>query len=174
MKDHWLRSLGAATAAGVLALGVWALLAGTAAGVGEQTYTIEVNDTGFNPVYCTVHRTDVVRWKNVGTKSHQVIVPDQSAALNQPPKFDSGPLAPGETSTGLSWGARSKVEYYEASSPNAKAVLDFGDGAPNCAPGLPTPTPTPTKTGLPATGIPPRCIGAMGCAVAPAIARDPD
>ena len=174
MKDHWFRSLGVAAAAGIVALGVWALFVGSAAGVGEQTFVIEINDTGFNPAYCTVHRNDVIRWKNVGTKTHQVIVPEQSAALNQPPKYDSGPLAPGETTAGgLSWAARSKVEYYEANNPNMKAILDFGDGAVNCAPGLPTPTPRPTQTSL-TTGIPPRCIGAMGCAVAPAIARDPD
>lgn len=140
---------------------------------------IEASENGFNPSLCVVSRDDTVQWKNVGSTVRRVIVPD--AGVESPPLFDTGDIAPGETSFMVEITHGGAMKYQDFYNPDLKGVIQApqysNSGPESCSPQAPTPTPTAT---VPATATqqptqaprPMRCITSLGCAVAPAISRD--
>ena len=161
--------------------------------VASGTYTIEVNEDGFNPKLCKISRGDVVQWKNVGKKTHRIIKPD--AGVGSPPLFDSDDVAPGQISQSFIMTYGGNFNYLDQYDPTLTGTVNTpqysNSQAENCSPLPPTPIPTPTKTpgptGTPTpipTPTPPplplycraASLGAIsgneGCAVTVGIARD--
>lgn len=139
-----------------------------------NTYTIEVNEEGFNPRTCNINRDDAVLFKNAGKVAIRVYIPGFGGL---PPIFDET-IEPGKTSASpLSFTAGGSYVYYS----------QFGDfvtistpktsnyGQVSCSKEAPTPTPTPTATpGPPPTPTPERpsrCTW-VGCAVSLGLASD--
>ncbi len=121
-----------------------------------STYTVEVNEEGFNPRTCNINRGDSVVFKNAGNVAIRVYVPGFGGL---PPAFDQT-LKPGETSA--------SPERFDAGG-NYLYYSEFGDfvtvtipqwsnaGQVSCSKEAPTPTPTPTATpGQPQTHTPVR------------------
>jgi plastocyanin len=139
-----------------------------------DTYTVEVNEEGFNPRTCQINRGDSVVFKNAGNAAIRVYIPGFGGL---PPSFDQT-LEPGETSASpLRFDAGGNYLYYS----------EFGDfvtistpktanaGQVNCSKEAPTPTPTPTATpGPPPTPTPVRPSNCtwVGCAVSLGVASD--
>lgn len=136
-------------------------------------WTIEVNDKGFNPRFCSIVRNDEVQFKNTATVPVRVFHPEIGGI---PALFDET-LAPGEVSSvlGFNFGGNYVVE-----SGFGHSVTIFnpntGPGTPGCSKEAPTPTPTPTGTATPtATPKPPKpanCWGSGGCAISVGLAAD--
>ena len=186
------RRLRLALAAGGMALGLAGLVGASWAGSADaqsvpsdDTYEVWIIDSGFNPQFCTVLRTDNVRWVNKTSTvrdemfDHLALPPD----LNTP--WSTGDLQPGETSVTLSFDFKSNSAYHEKYNPSFTGSVNSVDNGPaSCDQFPPTPTPTSTPTATPpgtatptATPTPPRpdaCTGQVGCAMVPAIARDDD
>jgi len=59
------------------------------------TFVVNVSAAGFDPPVCRISRRDVVAWRNTGSTPIRVIWPDPNAPK---PTYDSGILAPGQTS----------------------------------------------------------------------------
>ncbi len=164
-------SLGVA-AAGIL---VFSLAGSSPRAQAEEYFTIEASEGGFNPALCQVSRFDVVTWKNVGKTVRRIIVPD--VGVGSKPLYDTGDIQPGETLSGgyaMTFGGH--VNYQDYYDPTLKGTIQSPStsnyGPRNCSPQAPTPTPSPTAQPTPTPVLPPRCIGAGGCAVAVQLARD--
>ena len=137
-------------------------------------WTIEVNEQGFNPRFCSIVRNDEVVFKNSGKIPIRVYHP---VIGGLPPDFDET-LAPGATSesplsftAGGNFGVKSDLgAEVTIFNPNT------GPGQSACQKEAPTPTPTPTGTATPtATPKPPKpanCWGIGGCAISVALAAD--
>ncbi len=139
-----------------------------------NTYTIEVNEEGFNPRTCNINRGDAVVFKNAGNVDIRIYTPGFGGL---PPRFDET-LKPGETSL--------SPERFDAGG-NYLYHSEFGDfvtitipqwsnyGQVSCSKEAPTPTPTPTATPgpppTPAPERPSRCTW-VGCAVSLGLASD--
>lgn len=136
-------------------------------------WTIEVNEEGFNPRFCSIIRNDEVVFKNVAAIPIRIYHPEVGGS---PPLFDQT-VPPGELSTvqNFTFGGNYVVE-----SEFGDSVTIFnpntGPGTPGCSKEAPTPTPTPTGTATPtATPKPPKpanCWGIGGCAIGIALAAD--
>lgn len=141
-----------------------------------EHYTIEISDTGVNPDSCSISRGDEVVWKNIGTQVHRIIKPD--AGVNLPPLFDSGDIAPGETSPAARFDAGSKWLYYDQYNSAIKGVIitpaRAESQAASCVPLAPTPTATPTRAPARPTPTPVLPAGCrwVGCAVAAALSNE--
>jgi hypothetical protein len=189
MARSWSRPLITAAAAGMLLLGTISIIAGSSGGTAHAAgeYTIEILASGFNPQVCIVNRNNSqIFWKNKDTVVHRIVLPGE---IPGQPIFDSGDILPGETSPGgvliNSSSTWNYSDFYVSSLKGTIISPIPNDTASQCSPLPPTPTPTPTRTPTPiptATPVvatptpivlPPRCIGLVGCAVAPAVARDP-
>ena len=137
-------------------------------------WTIEVNEQGFNPRFCSIVRNDEVVFKNAGKVPIRVYHP---VIGGLPPDFDET-LAPGATSESpLSFTAGGN--FVVKSDLGAEVTIynpNTGPGSPGCSKEAPTPTPTPTGTATPtATPKPPKpanCWGSGGCAIGIALAAD--
>lgn len=181
MSRQFYRLLLVVVSTAVAAAGVLSLTLGGSqpAAASDPPYVIEASETGFNPSLCIISRDDVVMWKNVGATVRRVVVPD--VGVESPPLFDTGDIAPGETS--LKWvithgGAMKYQDFYNPTLKGAIQTPQYSNSGPeSCSPQAPTPTPTAT---VPATATvqptqaprPMRCITSVGCAVAPAVSRD--
>lgn len=159
-------------------------------------------DGGFNPDFCQVNRNGgTARFYNTDSVPRRMVRPDPYNPDPSTPRylFDSGWIQPGAYGGKLQATAHTDFQYQDFDNPALKgrfyAPLS-NQGATNCSPKPPTPTPTntpsvtptqsatatatatatasPTATATATPQRPPRCIGAGGCAVAPAIARDAD
>lgn len=190
MTVRWYRPLLAAAAVGMALAGGLSLLFSYSAHVeASASYTIEVNEQGFNPKLCKISRDDTVRWKNIGTQVHRVIQPD--AGVGSAPLFDTGDILPGETSITMIQTYGGNFNYVDQYNPALTGTVNTPQNsnfqAPNCSPLPPTPTPTPTRTpgptATPTPTVPPlpkfclaNALGAAagneGCAVSPGLARD--
>ncbi|MBA4182072.1 MAG: hypothetical protein C0506_15905 [Anaerolinea sp.] len=190
MTARWYRPLMAVVAVSMaLAGGLSLLFSNSAHVVASGSYTIEVNEEGFNPKLCLISRGDVVQWKNVGKKVHRVIKPD--AGVGSPPLFDSEDIAPGQISQSFIMTYGGNFNYLDQYNPSLTGTVNTpqrsNTQAENCSPLAPTPTPTPTRTPGPTptpspqvAALPMYCraaslgaaIGNEGCAVTVGIARD--
>ena len=179
MTTGWYRPLMAVAALSMALLGAFSMLAlggSRPASAAYGHYTIEISDTGVNPETCSINREDEVVWKNIGSQVHRIIKPD--AGVNSPPLFDSGDIAPGETSSPAIFSSGSKWPYYDQYNPSIKGTIITPGRAESqtvsCSPLAPTPTPTPTRA--PATATPTPILPAgckwVGCAVAVAVSYD--
>jgi plastocyanin len=179
MTTGWYRPLMAVAALWMALLGAFSMLflgGSRPVSAAYGHYTIEISDTGVNPATCNISRGDEVVWKNIGSQVHRIIKPD--AGVNSPPLFDSGDIAPGETSSPARFDAGSKWPYYDQYNQNIKGMIitpgTAESQAANCSPLPPTPTPTPTRapaTPTPAPIMPAGCRW-VGCAVAVAISSE--
>ena len=152
MGNGW-RSLSLAAASLLMALtGATVLFLGTRGDTAaDTTHTIEITNTGFNPPICTVIVGDLIQWKNLDTVDHRIVIP--SAGVESPPVFDSGPVAPGETSRRLIVSFVGRVSYSDPDFEGFEASYNANQPAHNiprlCTPWTPTPTPTNTPTPTP-------------------------
>ncbi|MBI2764454.1 MAG: hypothetical protein HYX53_00935 [Chloroflexi bacterium] len=188
MARPWSRPLITAAAAGMLLLGIISIVAGSSGGTAQAAgeYTIDILASGFNPEVCVVNRNSSrIVWLNKDTVPHRVFFPGEFPGQ---PLYDSGDIPPGGTSQGgVVVNQNTTLTYSDPGFPKLKGTIIApidNNATSNCSPLPPTPTPTPTRTPTPiptATPIaatptplvlPPRCIGLVGCAVAPAVARD--
>lgn len=182
MRTFWTRpALAVLTAAGLFGA-VFALASGSSgADAAREEHTIDIIATGFNPETCVINRGgDSVHWHNKDTKVHKITFP------GNPILEDSPDLQPGDTWVGISHdGGQAEFHYQDAYDPSMKGVIVVPldpNARASCSPLPPTPTPTPTRlptatpTATPTAPtpppIPPRCIGLVGCAVAPSVAKD--
>jgi len=158
----------------------------------SNVYVIEIHDDGFNPPVCSVNRGDTVQWHNVGTVEHHPYA--AGVGLNGPPGLDVGVIEPGAFSGKLIMESGSTIHYIDELHPELKGIVETpalsNNGEVSCSPLPPTPTPSPTPSvtatpqatatampsptpsPTPTPAVPPRCLGELGCAVAPALAYD--
>lgn len=175
MSGQLYRLLLVAVSVAVAAAGFFYLVFGSSqpASASDPPYVIEISETGFNPSLCMVSRDDDVMWKNVGTSVRRVIIPD--VGVQSPPLFDTGDIAPGETSFKVKitqGGAMKYQDYYNPSLKGTVQAPQYSNTGPEiCSPQAPTPTPTATVQPTQAPR-PMRCITSIGCAVAPGVSRD--
>lgn len=195
MTGRWYRPLLAVTAV-IMALagGLSVLFSHTAEVMAERDiYTVEVLDSGFNPILCQVSRWDSVQFQNKSSKIVHIVQPDAGAASN-PPIADLGTIEPGGMSGPVIKAEGGNIYYIDLETPSHTFTLSSPQhtesGPENCSPLPPTPTPTltptpgPTKTPTPLATPTPRlplfckaqALGAVrgseGCAVTGGIARD--
>ena len=135
-------------------------------------HTIEVNDEGFNPRHCNIVRNDEVVFKNVGDTPMRVYKPGFGGLPDDPDWL----LAPGETSSPLSFTAGGSYEYFSGAGDSVTVFTpNSGTGVSACAKEAPTPTPTPTGTATPTSTPPPprpaKCTW-NGCAINVGLASD--
>ncbi|MEP7214670.1 MAG: hypothetical protein ABI782_00365 [Anaerolineaceae bacterium] len=195
MTGRWYRPLLAVVAVSMALMGGLSVLFSHTADVKAQRdlYTVEVLDSGFNPLICQVSRFDSVQFWNKSSKIVHIVQPDAGAATN-PPISDLGTIAPGEYSGPVIKSEGGNIHYIDLETPSHTFTLSSPqqteNGPENCSPAPPTPTPTltptpgPTKTPTPLATPTPRlplyckaqALGAVrgneGCAVAPGVARD--
>ena len=129
-----------------------------------KVFTVEVSESGFNPQVCRISRDNYVQFKNVGKAPRRVIRPGTGA--NAEPLFDSGDLAPGQTSNQEVFPHGGTVRYSDKYRPEFSVTIV-----------LPVWTPEWEEFCTPAAGVPdaaPRfgCAVRANCAVLPALARD--
>jgi hypothetical protein len=171
------RPLLLAVAVGTLAAGIVVFFVGSrganALVDSYDSYTIEINATGFNPPLCIVHRSDQIKFFNADSKRRRIIVPN--AGVDAIPLFDSGYIEPGVTNPGIVLNANTRWDYQDFDDPKLKGIIQNTDTGPAvCALVPPTATPTLTPTATP-TGPPrpPFCRGNLiVCALIPALARE--
>ncbi len=176
MRSNTLRPLIAAVAlvtalCGAVTLAVFS--GGETPAAAVTRWTVEVNEGGFNPRFCSIVRNDEVQFKNVGKVPIRIFHPEVGGS---PPLFDET-LEPGAIS-----GAQSFTfggNYVVQSEFGDEVTIynpNTGPGTPGCSKEAPTPTPTPTGTATPtATPKPPKpanCWGIGGCAISVGLAAD--
>lgn len=195
MTGRWYRPLLVAVAVSMaLAGGLSVLFTHTAeVNAARDLYTVDVLDSGFNPLICQVSRFDSVRFQNKSSKPVHIVQPDAGAATN-PPVADLGTIAPGEFSGAVLKSEGGNIYYIDLETPSHTFTLtspqQTENGPESCSPLPPTPTPTPTftpgptKTPTPLATPTPRpplyckaqqlgaVAGREGCAIAPGVARD--
>ncbi len=175
MSRQQYRLLLMAVSVAVAAAGFLSLVLGNSqpASATDPPYVIEISEAGFNPPLCLVSRDDDVMWKNVGATVRRVIIPD--VGVESPPLFDTGDIAPGETSFKVKITQGGSMKYQDYYDPLLKGVVQApqysNSGPESCSPQAPTPTPTATAQPTQAPR-PMRCMTSIGCAVAPAVSRD--
>jgi plastocyanin len=182
------RTIWPAMLAGGLLLGLAAImgaaLSGPSAGAqsnpSDDDHEVWITDVGFNPVSCTIRRTDNVRFVNKSGTVRDVVfdnIPAHPSDPNTP--LSTGDIPPGGSSTSFSFDFGGSNPYHDRYTPSfTGSITTTVSGAVNCTQATPTPTPTNTPTVTPtpsATPTPPRspaCGVQAGCAIAPAVARD--
>lgn len=152
----------AAAAAGLAALAIFAATWPHARAAVPRSFTVNITDTGFDPPLCKISRSDTVNWKNVGTKPHRVIAVNPTGGE---PTFDSGDLAPGETSLpNREFEYPNQWRFKDNHNPAATGIVMTpvwsNDWQPSCEPLGITPAPV----------IPRGCEVPFYCAIAPALA----
>ncbi len=169
-------------------------LAGATGRESDDTYTIDVNETGFTPRSCKINRNDSIRFRNAGTAPRRVIKPDVFA--NQPPIYDTGLLKPGEVSHDYIFVYGSTEHFFDAADASHEFVVLLpvlvekwdevclgNPVAPTATPTVPgspspaasaspsaSPSATPSTTVTPQVGV--RCRGYSACVVTMAVASD--
>lgn len=142
-----------------------------------NTYTVEVNEQGFNPRFCNINRGDSVLFKNSGKKAIRVYQPGHGG---MPPQFDET-IEPGENSISpLSFTAGGSYLYYTDAGHyvTISTPKTSNYGQVSCSKEAPTPTPTPTGTAVPTAAPtpppPPKPVNCtwIGCAVSLGLASD--
>lgn len=138
-----------------------------------NTWTVEVNEEGFNPRHCNIVRGDSIFFKNVGEVPIRVYRPGHGGLPDDP----DWTLQPGETTpSGLNITFGGEITFLSDQG-DELTVFSPNDstGTPGCHKEAPTPTPTPTFTPSPtATPKPPgpkNCTW-IGCAVTIGLAYD--
>lgn len=142
MREHWHRVVLAALASvAVVSGGISVLLSATSGSAAGEDHVIDIINTGFNPEICYVDRSDTFRFIN---KTDDV----QRVRSNQNEHLDTGPIEPGETSTGFNFHFIGSQHFYLESEPDftGQVITDHGR---HCDPLPPTPTPTNTPTATP-------------------------
>lgn len=128
-------------------------------------FTVEIGDRGFNPQVCRISRDNLVQFKNVGTVTRRVIRP--GSGLNAEPLFDSGDLAPGQTSNQEVFPHGGTVKYSDKDRPEFSVTIVLpvftAEWEDICTPAVALPTP-PASFG---------CVVRANCAVLPQLARGP-
>ena len=151
----------------------------------DDTYTIDVNETGFTPDSCKLNRNDSVRFRNAGTTLRRVVIPD--VFPNQPAEFDTGMLKPGEVSYSYSFFAPGHKDFLDAADSshiftvNIPVLVEKWDEVCLGNPLPPTPTAVgtvpATKSATATTTVTPqpgtRCRGYMACVVTMAVGVGP-
>jgi plastocyanin len=138
------------------------------------TYTVEVNEEGFNPRTCNINRGDAVVFKNAGKVDIRVYIPGFGGL---PPIFDET-IEPGKTSASpLSFEGPDTKKFYSQFGDfvTISTPKTSNSGQVSCSKEAPTPTPTPTATpGPPPTPTPVRPSNCtwVGCAVSLGVASD--
>lgn len=171
-------------AAGGLMLGLAGLVGASwhnsvGAQANDITYDIWITADGFNPASCTIRRGDNARWVNK-TSTVRNVTFDHLRMPGQPNvPYTTGDIAPGGSSSALSFDFIGSNEYHELYEPGFTGAVGTTDsGVASCSQIPPTPTPTATPSVSPtptATPTPPRhpaCDGGPGCAVVPEVAKD--
>ena len=195
MMGRWYRPLLAVVAVSMALAGGLSVLFSHTADVqaAQKLFTVDVLDSGFNPLICQVSRFDSVQFFNKSSKTIHIVLPDAGASTN-PPIADLGFVAPGDTSGPVVKSQGGNLYYVDLETPSHTFTLSSPShteaGPENCSPLPPTPTPTltptpgpsktPTPLATPTPRLPLYCkaqeLGATrgneGCAVAPGVARD--
>lgn len=195
MTRRFYRPLLAVVAVSMALAGGLSVLFTHTAGVSAQQklFTVEVLDSGFNPLVCQVSRYDSVQFFNKSSKPVHIVQPDAGVSTN-PPVADLGIVEPGKMSGPVIKSEGGDIHYIDLETPSHTFTLTSPqrteNGPENCSPLPPTPTPTltptpgPTRTPTPLATPTPRlplyckaqALGAVrgneGCAVAPGVARD--
>lgn len=144
--------------------GAFAIHGGAKASRGK-VFTVEVSESGFNPQVCRISRDNYVQFKNVGKATRRVIRPGTGADAE--PIFDSGDLAPGQTSNQEVFPHGGTAKYYDKYRPEFFVTIVLPVLSPEwdeiCAP-IAGESPT-----VPSFG----CVVKANCAVLPSLARDP-
>ena len=154
----------------------------------DSDLTIDIIDSGMNPVLCQLGRFNTVHWRNKTGSVRKILFDNLSYTdpiTNQTTPLSTDDIAPGANSSGVTLSAGGNYAYHDVYNPNLKGSLSApqrSDTGPIvCSPLPPTPTPSPTPKVTPTPIIPPtptpaprhpRCTGLLGCAVAPGVASD--
>ena len=144
--------------------GVFAIPSGANASRGK-VFTVEVSERGFNPQVCRISRDNYVQFKNVGTATRRVILPGVGA--NAEAQFDSGDLAPGQTSNQQVFPHGGTVKYFDKFLPGLSVTIVLpvltAEWEDICTPAAFPPLPVASFG----------CTVKAHCAVLPSLARDP-
>jgi plastocyanin len=173
--------------AGGLLLGLAAIVgsalsgpsAGAQANPSDDDHEVWITDLGFNPVSCTIRRSDNVRFVNKSSAVRDVVFDNIPVPGNPNEKLSTGDIPPGGSSTSFSFDFGGSNSFHERYTPSfTGSITTTVSGVASCDQATPTPTPTNTPTITPtpsATPTPPRspaCGVQAGCAIAPGVARD--
>ena len=143
--------------------GAFAVRTGAYASRGK-VFTVEVSENGFNPQVCRISRDNYVQFKNVGKVPRRVIRPGTGA--NAEPIFDSGDLAPGQTSNQEVFPHGGTARYWDKYRPEFSVTIV-----------LPVWTAEWEDICTPAAGVPGAvpsfgCAVKANCAILPSLSRD--